>query len=436
MKLLEIEGKSQVKKSNRIKKTLLSLLFVVTGFVSYAQVTPKEPTLDGTEGEVFKEKDTIASEKKISRANEFENDFSTLRFGGGFMYEHAFYSQDEESKDQVQLSPGFIVRDFRVTMSGKLKTERDISWKVGVMYDGASRSWLVRESGVMIGFPKLSGHIFIGRTKEGYSLSKVMNGYSMWHVERAMAIDIIPILADGVKYMGFLPKQKINWNIGYFNDFLSEEQSFSKYKWQFASRIGYLPIYTDAVKPVMHIGVNYRYGETKDGKLQVRSRPEANGAPYFVDTGTFSVNNSNHIGGEFYYRSGAFLFGSEYNLHMMNSRETKNPIFKGGEVFLAYSITGEVRPYLSNPGIFTFLKPKKSVFEGGYGGWEAILRFSSLDLNDGTLTGGEFWRITPMVNWYLSENIRFYFAYGYGVLDKDNQQGVTNFFQSRVLLML
>ncbi|UOK41563.1 MULTISPECIES: OprO/OprP family phosphate-selective porin [Flavobacterium] len=436
MKLLEIEGESQAKQSNIIMKTLLSLLFVVTGFVSFAQDVPKEQRLDGTEGEIFKEKDTIVPEKKISRGNEFENDLTTLRFGGGFMYEHAFYSQDDESKNQVQLSPGFIVRDFRVTLSGKLKTKRDISWKVGIMYDGNSRIWLARESGVMFGVPKLAGHIFVGRTKEGYSMSKVMNGYSMWHMERNMSIDIIPILADGVKYMGFLPKQKINWNIGAYTDVLSKAQSFSKYKWQFVSRIGYLPIYTDALKPVMHVGLNYRYGEVKDHKLQVRSRPEANQAPYFLDTGVFSVFNSNHVGGEFYYRSGAFLLGSEYNFHMMNSTETNNPVFHGGEVFVAYSITGEVRPYLSNPGIFSFLKPKKSVFDGGYGAVEAILRFSSLDLTDGTLQGGEFWRITPMVNWYLSENIRFYFAYGYGVLDKDSQQGVTNFFQSRVLLML
>lgn len=438
MKSLEIEGESQAKQSNIIMKTLLSLLFVATGFVSFAQVEPKPPVPDGTQGEVFREKeaDSLEVKKKYEHFNEFENSLTTLRFGGGFLYEFATYSQDDVSKDQVELSPVFKVRDARVTASGKLKTKREITWKIGVMHDGNQKSWYMRESGVMVKFPEISGHIFVGRTKEGYSLSKVKVGYSTWFLERAMAIDIIPILGDGIKYLGFLPKQRINWNIGAYTDWVSEGQSFSKYQWQFASRIAYLPIYTDVTKPMMHIGVNYRYGKVKNGELQVRSKPEADPAPYFIDTGKFSVYSSNHVGGEFYYRNGPFLFGSEVNAHMMNSSETGNPIFYGGEAFMAYAINAQTRPYFASTGIFGFVKVKKSVFDGGYGAWEFTLRYSSLDLDDGTLTGGKFWRVTPNVNWYLSDNIRLYFTYGYGVLDRYNQEGVTNFFQSRILFML
>src|SRR4030095_10642786 len=130
------------------------------------------------------------------------------------------------------LDPAFAVRDFRITMSGQLKTKRIISWKAGFMYDDANRSWFVRETGVMIDVPELWGKFFIGRTKEGFSMNKVMVGYAGWTPERMMAIDVIPILADGIKWLGFLPKERIFWNAGVFTDWLSESQSFSTYKWQ------------------------------------------------------------------------------------------------------------------------------------------------------------------------------------------------------------
>jgi len=187
---------------------------------------------------------------------------------------------------------------------------------------------------------------------------------------------------------------------------------------------------------VLHIGVNYRYGVPLDHALQVRSRPEANPAPYFVDTKRFQVSSSNHVGGELYYRKGAALFGTEFNWHMMKSDTTHNPVFFGGEAFLAYVFTKEVRPYQAETGIFSFLKVRKSVFKGGIGAWEAVLRFSSLNLNSGMIKGGAFWRLTPGINWYLSDNVRLVVEYGYGVLNKNDQKGVTQFFQSRVLFLL
>ena len=267
-------------------------------------------------------------------------------------------------------------------------------------------------------------------------MSKVMNGYSIMNMERHMAIDIIPILADGIKYLGYLHKAHLAINAGIFVDWLSAGQSFSTYQWQTAARVAWLPVYKDMHSPVLHIGMNIRYGEVKNGELQVRSRPEANPAPYFIDTKKFKVASSTHFGGEIFYRPGRFLFGAELHAHHMDSPENDDPVFIGGEGFVSYSLTGEIRPYLSMPGIFTFIKVKNSVFKGGPGAWDIVLRYSSLDLDDGKIHGGTFWRYTTTVNWYLSDNVHMFFAYGYGVLDNFGLSGKTNFFQSRILLML
>jgi phosphate-selective porin OprO and OprP len=52
-------------------------------------------------------------------------------------------------------------------------------------------------------------------------------------------------------------------------------------------------------------------------------------------------------------------------------------------------------------------------------------------LTNSTLQGGHFWRVTPMLNWYLTDNLRLEFAYGYGTLNKEGLMGRTQFFQSR-----
>ena len=70
--------------------------------------------------------------------------------------------------------------------------------------------------------------------------------------------------------------------------------------------------------------------------------------------------------------------------------------------------------------------------QGGPGAWEAVLRFTYIDLDAEQVTGGKFWRITPMLNWHLTDNTRFEFVYGYGVLDRFDTTGRTHFLQSRV----
>ncbi|WP_448699378.1 OprO/OprP family phosphate-selective porin [Mucilaginibacter sp. AW1-3] len=422
-----------------VAAVLYITLFFLTLSTAYCQKTT-DPIPDGTMGEVFESKkaDSSAKEKpKDLRWYEFENPYSTLRFQLGFLYDFATFIQNDANKQQVgDLASQFSVRDFRFILSGTLKTKREISWKLGLMYDGPSKSWLVRESGVMVNFPEIAGRIWVGRSKEGYSLVKVMNGYSIWGLERPMSIDIIPIMADGIKYLGYFKKPHIVVNLSALTDWVSQGQKFSTYQYQFVSRIAWLPVYTDANKPVLHIGLNYRWGKVKDDTLQVRSRPEVGAGAYFIDTKKFPVSSSNSIGGEIYYRTGPLMLGTEFNSHMMNSPQTGNPVFTGGQVFALYAFTGEVRPYYTSTGIFGFTKVKHPLSNGGLGSWELLLSYQSYSLNDGTLTGGKFWRFTPAVMWQPNDMFRITVDYGYGMLDRYGTTGTTQFIQTRFMFLL
>ena len=76
------------------------------------------------------------------------------------------------------------------------------------------------------------------------------------------------------------------------------------------------------------------------------------------------------------------------------------------------------------------------MFKGGWGEFEGVVRMSILNLNDGSVEGGKFWRITPMLNWYLTRVIRLEFVYGYGMLDRFGMKGNVQFFESRIQFTL
>lgn len=415
---------------------------LMSSVICYGQ-SPEGAVPDGTEGEQLENLKTDSTSKtwREKRWRLFPGKISSFKFGGGFLYEYAGYSQNSIARQQMdsigsKLEPTFTVRDFRITASGQFKkTRRNISWKVGLLYDGATRSWLARETGFMIAVPELWGNFFVGRTKEGFSMNKVMVGYAGWTMERQMALDVIPILADGIKWLGFLPKIRVFWNAGIYTDWLSKSQSFSTYRWQTAARVGWLPRYTASTNEVIHIGLNFRYGEPENKEIRVRSRPEASPAFHFIDTGTFPSLYSLQLGGEAYYNSGPWMLGSEVYAHRFHT-STGSPVFYGGDLVASYMITGETRPYLTSTAILGFVPVKKPMFKGGPGAWEVLARFSTLDLTSGGLQGGKFWRITPMVNWYLTRNARLEIAYGYGVLDRFQLRGATQFFQTRLQLTL
>jgi phosphate-selective porin OprO/OprP len=375
--------------------------------------------------------------RRLIRWNEYEGPFFTIRMGAGVLYEYAGYVQDADSTAQIDMTPEAKLRDTRILLKGRLKFRRSVTWSSGLMFDGPSDEWLVRETGVMIEIPEISGHLFVGRTKEGFSLNKVMVGYAGWTQERATISDAtIPILADGIKWLGYAPKIHLLWNVGAYADWLSEGSAFSTYDNQFIARVAWLPFLSTDGGRLLHVGVNLRYGHPNEGTLRLRSRPEAFPSPYFVDTSEFAAKSTSMTALEAYSRRGSVLIGSEYFFQQVDAPESGDPRFHGGDVVATWLMTGETRTYNTRGGFFNQVSPKRPLFQGGPGAWELVGRASYIDLDSGSLRGGRFWRLTPMVNWYLSDHVRLEMTYGYGTLDRFDLRGRTHFFQSRLQLQL
>lgn len=382
------------------------------------------------------EADDAEPAKERSHWNEINLKVLTMRFGGGVLLDWATYEQDLASEAQMPVSADEGLRDFRLLLKGKFLFFPRASYSIGYMWDGVNHQWRFRQTGVMVDVPELEGEVFVGRTKEGFSTNKLMVGYNGWTIERAAANEaFLPILADGIKWTGRLFGGKLVYNAGWFIDTLSDDESFNKNDKQFAARAVALPFAHTNSSTVLHVAAEARYGASDDGFLQFKSKPESFLAQSFaVDTGKFAADSTTMAGFELYYRPGPFMFGSEYFLNWVQAEQSRDPFFHGGEAFVSYLFTGEVHPYNEKGAFFEGVAPTHPVIDGGLGAWEAVMRISYVDLDGGAIEGGKFWRLTPVVNWYLTKFLRLDAEYGYSKLDREGLTGTTQYFQARFQL--
>jgi phosphate-selective porin OprO/OprP len=382
--------------------------------------------------------DIDENRRQWTKFNQYDGPYSTFRWGFGFLTDFVHHEQDAGSKQQFgELEDETGVRDFRLLFSGKFKTKREFTWTTGIMYDGADKQWHARQTGFQIGIPEMHSRVFLGRTKEGYSMIKVMIGYYGWTIERSPALDaFVPILGDGVKWMYWHPEHHTFFSLGYFMDALSNRETFSTAHNVVTGRFGLQPILSDENKEVLHVAVMGRYFEPENDSLKIRSRPESYLSPFFLDAGTIKSDRATDAGFEVYYRKHSWLVGGEYNWQQVDALNGDKPLFHAGDVVATWILTGETRPYNAPGAFFSLVSPEKSVFKGGWGAWEAVLHYSYSDFDSLTYKGGKFWRITPMMNWYLNDQIRLEFVYGYGKLDRFDVTGATQFFQARIQFAL
>ncbi|HEX5132699.1 MAG TPA: porin [Candidatus Krumholzibacteria bacterium] len=421
--------------------TLIMLLVAAAPHASrgaaLATAAPDSTAIDNTveAGEA----DAEEPRRKLVKWNEYDGPISTLRFGFGFLVDVVGYSQDDGSKAQLPTfdNPDAGLRDFRVLLKGKFKTTRPFSWTLGYMYDGADEEWHFRQTGIIVGVPELKGNFFVGRTKEGYSMIKVMVGYHGWTNERSPANDaFVPILADGIKYMGYYERPRVYLSLGAYKNGSWENPKFATADEQVVARLGWLPRLEEDGQELLYVGAMTRAFTPDNGSIQPRARGGSYLGPYFVDAGRFDSDHGRTDGVEAFYRKGPWLFGTEYHWQNLTPTGEGDVLFHGGNAVVTWNITGETRPYNVRGAYFQAVSPKQTVFEGGPGAWEAVLDVSYVDLDSGRFHGGKYWRLTPMVNWHMSDNVRLEFTYGYGELDRFGLTGATQFFQGRVQFTL
>ena len=221
-------------------------------------------------------------------------------------------------------------------------------------------------------------------------------------------------------------------NAGYYRgqDLLGDNDGTT-----YGARVAWTP--RKAPGDVLHLGISASKEDrdsTTDGRgidhapsVTISTAPEAGLTPVrLISSGALAKADSVERGGlEGLWIGGPFSVQCEL-LREDVSRNGGNPDFgaSGGYVFGSWVATGESRPY--SGGNVGNIKPK-----GQWGAWEFLVRYSELDLNDGTIQGGKEHDWTLGANWYLTEHFKFQVNYIRAYSDKGNVSLDPTIFEAR-----
>jgi phosphate-selective porin len=356
---------------------------------------------------------------------------------GALVMDFVRFGQGDTSRDQVGDLEEFEVPDIRVLRAGAagvVKFKKPWRWFISGAYGGflagfergVTPTWQLFDLSVEIPVSGL-GFVTAGKTKEPFSMERMMGGGFMPLPERSMGTDAMtPARNTGVFVRNAFADKRMNWAGGWFNN---TSESTGRGGNQYIGRLAGLPLDDPDGKGLLHIGLAGRYSTAPI--LEFRIGPEQATAPDFVDTGEFDADGTTYLLAEVYYTRKSFLFASQYLSNWTRAPQYGDPVFRSFFAQATWTLTGESRPYDRDRGIFGTMFPKSKVFDGGTGIIEVGARYSAVDLQNARILGGELSRISGTANWYLNWNALLNFNYGLARLYRTDSVGYTHIVQAR-----
>ncbi len=333
---------------------------------------------------------------------ESEDGAFKLKFGGRIQADYTFVSPDSELEDGYQ-GDGFEFRRARLFFEGTVY-ER-VSFKAQYDFTGGEADF----KDVWIGLNYNWGQMRFGHFKEYFSLEELTSSKYLAFLERSLPIEAFaPSRNSGIGAHG-KRGDKFNWGIGYFYDADDFGVSENENRTHLTGRVGFRPIYEDKGRRMLHVGLAFTTKDIEDGGTQrFRARPEAHFANRLVDTGSFASDGSTALGLELGGVFNRFWFAGEYISTDVDAPSVGDPTFDGYYAQAGFFLTEDHRRFKTSSGGFDRQKPSSQWGkDGGRGAWEIAVRFSSLDLTDGAVTGGEQDNLTLGLNWYPNPATRF-----------------------------
>ena len=197
------------------------------------------------------------------------------------------------------------------------------------------------------------------------------------------------------------------WGADMDDDATSEDDE----DWQTGGRLTYAPYYGKG--RVLHLGFWGNYFQNLDASnITFDPRPESHIMSSMVSTGAITTTDDLvRWGGELAGTYGPASLQGEYVRADIDRTSSGNVTtdfdFYGWYLEGSYFLTGETRNYNGGAGKFDRITPLKSLYQGGPGAWQVAVRYSGIDLDAGTITGGVEHNWTLGLNWYVNPYIRF-----------------------------
>jgi len=276
----------------------------------------------------------------------------------------------------------------------------------------------------------------VGKQKEPISMERLLMGTQIQMPERpAVADSMFSFRNVGITFSGTGFERRMTWAAGCYNDWFDDSQNFSESENVAVGRVTGLVWVNEDDSHLLHLGLGIRYTDAEEG-IRYRARPEFNQSEVFVDTGEMEADKSITSDLEVSWRRGPYWVASEFVRNEVDSPQLRDPVFSGYHVTGSWVVTREMRAYNRRNGIFGPVPVSKSVYHGGPGAWEVAARYSSLDLSDGKVDGGEMDIYSLGLNWYLSPIFSLALNYRHIQLDRYGVRGSSDGLMGRVILML
>jgi len=383
-----------------------------------------------------------------SKWNQWKTENTTGIFLAAVILDRQFWaSQNTASEQQVgdlSLFEGGEIRGFRVGAVGTLHYF-DKPWVYTVF--GATNSFdkgfEIQQQDDFTWFdyrldiPVMDDmNLSVGKQKEPISMERTMSLIQLPMQERTSVSDaFLPSRNFGAVLSGTALQQRMSWAAGLFNNFIDSDESIGSTATSAIGRVTWLPFVSGDESNLVHLGFGTRLSNAKQG-AHFFTEPEFNKSPIFVNTEPLDSNANRQLNLEASWRRGPYWLAAEYVSTKVDSPSEGDLSFSGFHITGSWILTGEMRSYNYKSGILGPVPVSRSVYQGGRGAWELAARWSSIDLTDRLVDGGEMDILSLGVNWWLSPIFNVNMNYRYIWNEQGGLSGESSGLMARVLLML
>jgi len=345
-------------------------------------------------------------------ASTYDGEFA-FEVGGTIMVDVATFAEDRN-----RLGNGTELRKAEMQLEGKMFGD----WEYELEINFADSEVDVNDAYIKyVGFYPVS--IIVGQFKESFSLEELTGSSKKTFMERSLINEFSPGRNIGVGVHHYSE----SWTAaaGIFGDDVNDDpKNEGDEGWGVTGRVTWSPFHSD--QHALHLGIASSYREPDAGhEIDFATRPESHltDVKYANTDDIDNVENTSKMGFEFANVHGPFSAQMEYvRVDVSRVNNAEDVTFDGWYIYGSYFLTGESRDYKFKSGKFGRVKP-----HGKQGAWEVALRYSTIDLNDGPITGGKEDNVTLGLNWYINERIKIMANYITVDTDDDanNAGGVT-----------
>ena len=369
-------------------------------------------------------------------------------FGGAILMENTrWLSQDNNNEQQVgDLSQyeGGSIRAFRAGLGGTFNFKKPWTFVFSFGTQAFERGF---EQGDLdefvlydyrVGIPIGSATLTVGKTKETISISRLSAMmYEPAQQERASVADgLLPARNIGIVINNTFFKERMTWSAGAFNNWFETGKTFSNNPTVITGRITGLPYMSKDESHYLHLGIAGRYSNAAGG-VRYKTKTEIFNGPVSVDTELINDASSTfHYGLELAWVKGPFILISEYIQSTVKSSIFNNPSFMGYNIVASYVISGETRTYNKRSGLVRRVNVANGINSGGWGELEIYSRWSSIDLSDKSIDGGEMNTFSVGLNWFPISAIQANINYRYSTLNRFGELGFNHGLVTRLSFIL